>query len=625
MSLCSNKFSCLRLQKSLVLFALLGTGLCLSASQTPLQAADVADLVLINGKIITVDSQDTIVQAVAAKGGLILAVGTTQQINAYIGPNTTVIDLAGKTVTPGLIDSHTHLAHYGQTLLESVSLRPPGVTSIVTLVAAIAERIETTAADDWVLGEGFFQMAENRNPTRYDLDPVSPNNPVFVSSIGGHFGTANSKALEAAEIDKDTLDPVGGFIERDPITGEPTGLLWNHQAMDLVRKKMPPPTRELSTAEILFAQDRYLAEGLTSFHDNNTRGMSRLLGYWDAEAGLKLRGYLMFDIEREADATIALQNAKLYQGPMLTYNGNKFFLDGQAPTSYTYQPHPGTSWDKTTWDIATFKRLVKDLHNDGRQLSFHVMGDAAIDLAIDAIEEALTASPRANHRHRLEHVGIPTLQAIQRIKQLGIVVVTQPAIINMSGSAFAFYWSGERLQRLVPVKSILDAGIPLGLSSDFPEVLQLSPQLTLWGAVVRESDTGVVMTPSERITIQQALRAHTMGSAYAAFEENQKGSIEIGKLADFTVWSGDLYTVPADQIKDLRAVMTIVGGKVVSRIGDANFDGAADVADLVALTRIATGAEKATDAQKITCDFDNDKSIDIADWIAALRALVADQ
>jgi len=602
--------------------AALAAGLCLSVALGTVAGAETADLVLINGKIITVDPQDRIVQAVAAKAGLITAIGTTQEISAFIGPNTKVIDLAGQTVTPGMIDSHTHLAHYGQTELGSVSLRPPEVTSIAGLVAAMAERIKNTPAGDWVLGEGFFELAEKRNPTRTDLDPVSPNNPVFVTSLGGHFGTANSRALQVAGIDRNTPDPVGGFIQRDPTTGEPTGELWNHQAMDLVRTFMPPSTREEYTREILFAQDRYLAEGLTGFHDNNTKGMNRLLGYKDAENAIKLRGYLMFNVERESDATIALQNTKLYKGPMVTYNGHKFLLDGQAPTSFTYEPHPGVSWDKPTWNPDTLKRLVKDLHRDGRQLSFHVMGDAAIDLALDAIQEALTDSPRPNHRHRLEHVGIPRTTSIQRIKQMGVVVVTQPAIINLSGDALAYYWSGERLDRLVPIKTLLDAGIPVGLSSDFPEVVDLSPQLTLWGAVTRLSETGKLMTPGERITIQQALRAHTMGSAFAAFEENQKGSIEVGKLADFTVWSGDLYTVPSDQIKDLRAVMTIVGGRVASRIGDADFDGVADVTDVVKLARLASGAEKATDAQKITCDFNNDKAVDVGDWAAALRALV---
>jgi predicted amidohydrolase YtcJ len=623
MSIHSGPFSRSRFQKSGAWFAILGTVLFILSAQVGLRAEQTpADLVLINGKIITVDLQDHIVQAVAAKDGKISAVGTTEEIRGYIGPDTQVIDLGGKTVTPGLIDSHAHIAHYGMIKLESVDLRPPAASCIADIARLIGERVATVSPGDWVRGEGFFEMADKRNPTRADIDPVSPDNPVFLTSLGGHFGTANSNALELAGIDKNTPDPVGGFIERDATTGEPTGVLWNHQAMDLVRKYIPVRTKEQATSLILYAQDRYIAEGLTGFHDNNTKGIPILQGYLGAESQLKFRGTLYFNVEKEADEQITLQYMQLAKRPMLSLAGNKMFLDGQVPTAYTHAPHPGMSWDKPTWDPDVFKRIVKNLNRAGRQLSFHVVGDAAIDLALDAIEEALADTPRADHRHRLEHVCIPTPQAIQRIKQLGVTVALQPGFIYISGDAMLYAFGTDRMQTAIPVKSFLDAGVPVGFGSDYPEVLEISPQIALWSAVNRLSDTGKQLTPNERVTIQQALRAHTIGSAYLGFEENEKGSIEVGKYADFTVWSGDLYTVPAMQIKDLRAVMTIINGKVVNRLGDVNFDGLTDVTDVVKMARFATKAETPTEAQTTIGDFDHNGVLDVGDWVAAVNALL---
>lgn len=195
-----------------------------------------------------------------------------------------------------------------------------------------------------MIGDGFFQISDGRLPTRSDLDPVSPNNPVFLNSMGGHFGTANSRALELAGITRDTPNPVGGVIEKDPSTGEPTGVLWNHPAQDLVRVHYPPFEVEDMVKNVTFAQERFIAEGLTGFQDVNTRGLVRFRAYQAAEPDLKLRGYLLFTIEKPEDATVALEYTDLFTGALLSHGGNKFLLDGQAPTSYTYEPHPGPSY-----------------------------------------------------------------------------------------------------------------------------------------------------------------------------------------------------------------------------------------------------------------------------------------
>lgn len=517
-----------------------------------------ADVVFINGKVITVDADDTIAEAVAVKDSLIIAVGTTTEIMNYVGNSTDVRNLNGLCMTPGMIDAHTHLMYYGQGEIDYVNLRPPGVQTVEDLVAKIEERVQQVESGEWIIGDGFFKL--EKMPTRYDLDPVSPDNPVFLNSLGGHYGTANSKAMEIADIDSTTEDPVGGLIQRD--SGVPNGLFWNHPAMDLVRQYIPPFDETLLTECVLFAQEKYLTYGVTSFQDVNCRGTSRLMGYINAVDSLKIRGYLSFTIEKSRDARFSIENLEPYQGPWLTLSSDKFLLDGQPPTSFTYEPHLGPTYELPTWNPDTLKKVVLDLHRAGHQIAIHVMGDAAIDLALDAIEEALDDTPKPDHRHRLEHVMIPTEDAIQRMAELGVIASLQPAAIYASGDFYIKIWGTEVVQRLKPLRSLLDAGVHIALGTDYPTVPRLHPKYTLWASMVRRTSSGITIAPEESITMKEALRAHTMGSAYAAFEGDIKGSIEVGKYADMTIWSDDLYSVSVSEIPNLWVRGVVVGGTV---------------------------------------------------------------
>jgi len=520
---------------------------------------DYADLVFINGKIITVDEENTIAEAVAVKDSLILAVGTNTEIMALVGDSTDVRNLNGLCMTPGMIDAHTHLMYYGQGEIDYVNLRPPEVQTVEDLAAKIGERVQSVEPGEWIIGDGFFKL--EKMPTRYDLDPVSPDNPVFLNSLGGHYGTANSKALEIAGIDSSTQDPVGGLIDMDT-TGTPTGLFWNHPAMDMVRKYIPPLDETVLTECVLYAQEKYLTYGITSFQDVNCRGMSRLRGYIDAVDSLKIRGYLSFTIERSPDAVFSIDNLEPYQGPWLSLISDKFLLDGQPPTSFTYEPHLGPTYEMPTWNPDTLKQVVLDLHRAGHQIAIHAMGDAAIDLALDAYEAALDDTPRPDHRHRLEHVMIPTEDAIQRMAELDIIASVQPAALYASGDLYIKVWGAEVAKRLKPLRSLLDAGVHVALGTDYPTVPRLHPKYTLWAAITRTTSGGITIAPQERITIEEALRAHTMGSAFAAFEEDVKGSIEAGKYADFTIWSDDLYTIPVSEIPNLWVRGVVVAGIV---------------------------------------------------------------
>jgi len=527
-----------------------------------------ADLVLVNGNIITINPNDDIVEAVAIKDSLFVKVGTNQDIQPYIDTGTQVIDLDGLTVTPGMIDAHSHLLYYGQTENDYVNLRPPEVTSIAEILAKIEERISQIDSGGWVIGDGFFRLEDDRLPTRYDLDPISPNNPVVLTSMGGHFGTSNSYGFMVAGITDTTPDPPGGIIERDSITGIPTGVLYNHPAMDLVRLHAPPLDLETVVNDVKYAQEVYLTEGITSFGDVNTRGLTRLGGYIQTAVNgeLKIRAYLLYTIEHTSDVPLCLENTELFQYPMIAYRGNKFLLDGQPPTSYTYDPHPGPSWNLSTWNEDTLKIIVKQLHRLSRQLSFHVMGDHAIDMALDAIAGALQDTLILDHRHRLEHVMVPLGTSLVRMKNMGVVACMQPGSIYSCGDFYNLFWP-DQIQRLMPLRSMIDAGVIVSLGSDFPTVLSLDPRLTLWGALVRKTASGLLINQNERINMKEALYAHTMGSAYAQFEEEVKGSIEEGKYADMTIWSKDLYSIDPTEILSTNVVMTIVGGKVYDYLG----------------------------------------------------------
>ncbi len=531
-------------------------------SFTFLLAEEEADLILWNGKIITVDPKDTIVEAVAIKDSLILAVGSNQEIQTYQGPETEMRNLNGRCVTPGMIDAHLHLQYYGQTENEYVNLRPPRAETIEDVVDLIAEDVAEKAPGEWVMGDGFFKLEDMRLPNKWDLDPVSPDNPVFLNSMGGHYGACNSNALEIAGIDASTADPEGGIIERDSLTGEPTGVFWNHPAMDRVRYYIPHFDENVLAQDVIFSQDLCLITGITSFQDVNTRGLTRLMGYYNALDSLKTRAWLLFTIEKPQDTKTSLERLFVYNGPWLSLGGDKFLLDGQPPTSYTYEPHPGPSWDLSTWNRDSLEVAVKKLHRAGHQLAFHAMGDRAIDLALDMIEAAQADTFREDHRHRIEHCMIPTSEALQRIKDLNVVVSIQPAAIFASGKFYVQYWGTERIKRFKPMKTMLELGIPVALGTDYPTIPYIAPKYTLWSACVRRSETGVYVGPHERVTIQQALYAHTMGSAYAAFQEDVKGSIEVGKYADMVVWSHDLYSIPVNQLKDMFVIATIVGGTV---------------------------------------------------------------
>lgn len=546
------------------------TATLLGPTATPPPPEQAADLVLLNGKVITVDPQDTIAQAVAIKDGLIQAVGSDEAIRALVGEKTKVVALEDKAVTPGLVDPHNHLQVLGQLQDFYVPFLPPEITNLDDVRAKLAEVVAQRPEGEWV--QGYFLVVGDRLPNRHDLDPVSPNHPVWLLQQGGHYGSCNTKALEAASITAATPSPEGGLIEKDA-SGEPTGVFYNHRAMDVLRRVAPRATPEMTRGFIASAQPAFATCGVTTFHDNNVRGVDTVGTYFDTdrEGQMLIRGRVYYTLEWPSDLERALKEVEYYQGNgFMRFAGFKFLLDGQALMAYCHQPHNGVRWDMPTWEPQSFKDAVRALHDTGLQICVHCVGDAAVDLTLDAYEAAMNANPRPDPRHRIEHCILSTPQATQRIKDLGVVVSTQPQFIRLGGDHYADMFGEERARRVIVTREWLEAGIPVALGSDAPTTPWLTPQVTLFGAVTRITFSNWSYEPEQCLTIQEALHAHTMGAAYAGFEEDLKGSIEPGKLADLAVWSEDPYTAPLERLWQIPIEMTLVGGEIVHQGGDTS-------------------------------------------------------
>jgi predicted amidohydrolase YtcJ len=536
----------------------------LPATAPPPPTGQAADVVLLNGKVITIDPTDSILQAVAIKDGRIQMVGSDEQIRALAGPATQMMDLSGRAVTPGLIDPHNHFQVMGLMNSYYTPFLPPEVKSVEDLQAALAEVAAQTPEGEWVIGY-FLVVTEGRLPNRHDLDPVSAEHPVWIIQQGGHYGSANSLALEMAGITASTPDPVGGVIERDA-QGEPTGVFYNHRAMDLLRRTVPPYTVDMVRNNIASTQPLFAACGVTSFQDNNVRGVDTVGTYLDVgrQGQMALRGSVYYTLEWPQDLDRALNEIDTSGGDeFMHFAGFKFLLDGQLRMAYCHEPHSGERWDLPTWEPQSFKNAVRALHDTGLQICVHCAGDAAVDLTLDAFEEAMNANPRPDPRHRIEHCILSTPEATRRMKDLGVVVSTQPQFIRLGGDFYPGLFGAERARRVIVTREWLEAGVPVALGSDSPTTPWYTPQVTLFGAVTRITLSNQFYEPDQALTVQEALRAHTMGSAYAAHEEGVKGSIEAGKLADLAVWSEDPYTAAIQRLWQIPVDLTLVGGKVI--------------------------------------------------------------
>jgi len=522
-----------------------------------------ADTIFVNGKVVTVDPMDTVTRALAVRDGLILQTGSDALVQGLAGPDTVVVDLGGRTVTPGFVDAHCHFQLTGLIGPYYYPFLPPEVTSYDDLHDTIARLAAGMEEGEWIVGL-YLTLGVDRVPDKHDLDPPAPNNPVWIMHQGGHWGSANTRALEEAGLTADTPDVNGGIVERDA-AGEPTGVFYNHRAMDLLRRVIPLFSAEDIRESMLSTQARFVANGVTSYQDNNIRLLDAITNYQQiaTEGRAYLRQALYYTLEWPQDLDRALNAIDHVTNDFTRFAGFKFLLDGQAPTFYCHEPHNGTSWDMPTWDPQTFKDTVRVLHDTGLQICVHCGGDAAADLALDAYEEAMNANPRPDPRHRLEHAVITSVESTQRIRDLGVVVSTQPQFIRLGGDLYRDLLTPEQYARLIVTREWLDAGVNVALGSDAPTTAWIHPQASLYGAMTRLTYTDHVVGPEQAMTIDESVRAHTLGAAYAAHEEHIKGSLEVGKLADLVVWSADPYTSTPEEVYRSAIDLTMVGGEIV--------------------------------------------------------------
>ncbi len=530
------------------------------------------DFALVNGNVNTLNGKDDTAEAVAVASGKIVSVGTTRSIEEILNKESKIIDVQGKTVLPGFVESHCHPSMAGLRLCFEVDVR--NAASIDDIMDSLRQKAETLPNGRWVKGFGYNdqRLEERRHPTRWDLDKATTSHPVFLGRTDGHLAVTNSLGLSMAKITKDTADPAGGRFDRDPNTGELTGVL-RETAQGRVKALIP----QYSVGEIkngLIAACRQLAAwGITSFHDAAVDHDS-MIAYQEllAEKQLPLRvammipGNPMLELAGYLEELKALGIRAGFGNDRLRFYGTKFMCDGSMSgwTAALYEPYSNEP-DEYGITVSSEDELtngIVEAHKAGLRPVTHAIGDRAIDIVLDAIEKALRERPDPDHRMSIEHCSLPTLEAIDRMKRLGVLPSSSAGFIYELGPAHLLGIGPERLKRYFPHRTYLEKGIlSVGNSDWFVTSGNIAQQI--YGVVTRKGYTGEVIGPEQAISVKDALRLYTINGAYASFEENHKGSIEPGKLADMVVLDRDIFTLPADEIKEVKVETTIVGGEIV--------------------------------------------------------------
>jgi predicted amidohydrolase YtcJ len=532
-----------------------------------------ADLIFVNGNVYTANDRDPHADAIAVKGDRIVFVGSTAAARSFGGKNSRIIDLGGSTVLPGFTDSHYHLIGVGE---RELTLNLEGITNIKDFLASVKSAVGQAMPGQWVTGRGWIETFWTPPvfPTRQDLDRVSPNNPVFLTRSDGHGAVANSAALKIAAVDKNTPDPFGGQILKDKQTGEPTGMLLDH-AQGLVSSHVPAPTRADIEKAILVGAERSVKLGWCQIQNaGSTNSDIDLLRSLYGQGKLKLRIYnAAYGPGPAADKLLA-------EGPTIdafdhrfTMRAIKVVFDGALGSRGAALLEPYSDYDTSgflTQKESELSPMFARALRAGIQVETHAIGDRANRIILDLYEKALNEVPPDQRkvrdpRWRVEHAQIVSLLDIPRFARLGIIPSMQPSHA-IGDLHFAPRRLGlDRLKGAYAWESFIKSGCIVAGGSDAP-VERGEPMIEFYAAVARKDLKGFSgdgWHPEEAVTRDQALKMFTAWPAYAAFQENEKGSIQTGKLADLTILSADIMKIPEAEIPKATCVMTVIGGQII--------------------------------------------------------------
>jgi predicted amidohydrolase YtcJ len=536
-----------------------------------------ADLIFINASVYTANDKQPNAEAVAVKGDRIVFVGSNAEAKKFQGANTRVVDLHGATVLPGMTDAHHHLSGVG---FREMTLNLEGITNLQDFLAKVKARVDQAKPGEWVTGRGWIETfwAPPVFPTRWDLDKVAPNNPVILERADGHGAVANSAALKIAGVDKNTPSPFGGEVSKDKQTGEPNGMLLD-AAQGLVRRHVPPTSRADEERAVVLGVQRDIGLGWTQVQDPGG-------SYEDIDIYRKLysEGKIKLRIYKVLSAPGKEAQRLLSEGPIIGAYGNrltvrslKFYADGSlgsrsAALLAPYSDAPETSGFLTIKEENLLPMLEEALRK-GIQCETHAIGDRGNRFILDEYEKALKAVPAnqrkiADPRWRVEHSQIVSPLDIPRFKKLGIIPSMQPSHA-IGDLHFAPARLGiKRLEGAYAWNSFIKSGVIVPGGSDAP-VERGEPMIEFYAAVARKDlkgFSGEGWHPEEAVSRDQALKMFTIWPAYAAFEENVRGTIEVGKLADLTVLSADIMKIPEMDILKTHCVMTVIGGEIVYEV-----------------------------------------------------------
>jgi predicted amidohydrolase YtcJ len=529
-----------------------------------------ADLIVRNAKIWTVDKSQPTAQAVAVLGERIVAVGSDAEIEAWRGPNTRVIDAGGKLLLPGFNDAHTHFVQSGAAL---ANLQLHDVTSPTEFARRVAQKAKEVAKGEWILGGNWDETrwTPPALPTKDLIDSFTSDKPVFLSRYDGHSALANSAALRLAGITRQTPDPPGGVIVRDA-QGNPTGVL-RDAAVDFVSKVIPPLSHEQRLEAIKRAMALAASVGVTSVQNMNP-DYADIAAYAELRERheLTVRVYAAPLITEGVDDQVKLGLRHAFGGPFLRIGVVKAFADGSlgSRTAYFFEPYSdqpgnyGLLSDEMT-PLSLMRERMMKADSAGLQICTHAIGDRAISTVLDLYAEVIRAHGDADRRFRIEHAQHMAAKDFDRFAQLHVIASVQPYHAIDDGRWAESHIGHDRASRTYAFRTFLNHGVRLALGTDW-DVAPLNPMLTIYAAVTRATLDGKHPNgwfPEQKLTVAEAIEGYTMGSAYAEFQEKEKGSITPGKLADMVLLSDDLFAIPPEAIRRVRVATTIVGGKVV--------------------------------------------------------------